>query len=249
MYVDDVEFKLRLLEVRELNFLNKWDRELLKRIVNRALRSKLRAKGYRVRGLVIITGSPIFAHELVNVWPACDVQTLVFSNGYIALAISPRHLIEATMNLWESYGTREEVLKHVRELRGVLVRSIVNSLTYRVVDVLNVSVNEPLKQLGGMSLVKLYSDYTLDPLEPVVVVNRGGVLDYYPPSLLIRIYNLQELKRMGLSREVYRRIKLSLMEWPRRASAIVKDINPLDVEGLVIEFSEEPVVSELLWER
>jgi len=246
VYVDNVEFKLKLFEVRELDFLNKWDRELFKRIVNRALKSKLRAKGYKIRGLTVIIGSPIFTHELVNVWSACDIQTLVFSNGYIALAISPRHIIEATKNLWESYGTKEEMLKYVKELRGMLVRSKVNLLTYRIVDILDVSVSEPLKQLGGVSLVKLYSNYTLDPSEPVIVVNRGGVLDYYSPSLLIRIYNLQELRKMGLSREVYRRIKLSLIEWPQRASTIIKDINPLDVEGLVIEFSEEPIVSELL---
>ncbi|RLE60362.1 MAG: hypothetical protein DRJ32_02985 [Thermoprotei archaeon] len=245
VYVGDREYTLNKLRDRRLNFNLRGDREFFKKIVDRGIRRKFRELGFRVRGYVVVYGQPIYSYEYVDVWPACEFQTIIDSDGTLSLALSPRHIIESMRSVMEDYESLEELVKRRRELVGCSVRSTVDGQVYRIVSVLDKKARDSFEELNGSSLCEFYRDYNIDPMEPAIIIERYGFRLLHAPSLLRRIYSPAELASLGVAREVMRAIKLNLLRWSDTSRNIVRMLSPIEIDGIEIRFSDQPEVLEV----
>jgi len=225
--VEGKPYSLKCVEIRDVDLNSRRDRFFLQRFIDRIIRDRLREKGYRAWRNTIFMDKVIYDHEQFDVRMNVNFQTIIYSDGFIGLSLSPRHSIRAKKSLWEVYGLR--LIENRREVRGIRVRSKHDMRMYFVKDVLDKSIDEPLDELKGFSMRDIYGEYGLDSGEPGVLVYREGLYTCIPPSLLYRIYDLHELKKLGVSRDVYRCIRRNLHEWPKIAEKIVGEINPISL--------------------
>lgn len=250
--LEEGSYALRLSEVVSFNPEKRGHREFLKRLINNAVKKRLRAAGYEVRGLTAFLKDDVSNHPLVSVRPGIEFQTTVFSDGYVALSISPRHDLTSKKSLWQELGeSREKALEQRSELVGKRVRPTYAAKTCLIADVVDAYPNTPLEELGGASLLQAYEEQGVDASavseeEPLLRVYSPAGSWFEAPSMVKRVYTLADLKQMGISKQLSKILHVPPTEWERYLSQYADLLSRLDLGFAEVELVKRFQEVELL---
>lgn len=242
--LDEKEFTLEAIGTMTLPLTDWKFRRFLEKLIGRVLRDKFRELGYYVRGANVFPEVDVLQSPLVDVKMGFEVRVSISTEGYVNLYLSPRSSIVAKRSLWEEYMDRDLMISDRRSLVGCRVRHEVNGLVGTIVNILDKSVDEPLDELRGKCITELYSERDISSEEPVIVISVRGALDYTAPSLLKRIYDLHELKRLGISKKVIKKLRRYPEEWVNSALELISSLGTIQLPTISIEFVEEPIEVE-----
>ena len=237
------KYTLKLVDVKPVDPVR--DSSFLQKLVNRLIREKLRILGFKVQGQTVYEKYSLIETGKVEVLPGFEFQTYIGSDGKPVLFLSPKHLVSSTKTLWEEYGSMEALLKAKEELLGIMVRRVIDNVTFMVEEVLPVKACEPLPD--GTIVAKFYEEQVSSD-EPVIVVSRGGAKSYAVPSILKRVYDMKALAKLGLAKEVLKKTRIRPSEWVERASKIVEELGVLEKHPVTVIFSPKPLSEVELYE-
>ncbi|RLF19963.1 MAG: hypothetical protein DRJ68_05445 [Thermoprotei archaeon] len=247
----DVSVSLRLEGVKVLDPSIPREANCLKRLLSRAVKARLRLKGFTVKGLKAFWRDPAVEDEKVEVRRGFEFSVLVFSDGEAALALSPRSEVSSKMTLWEEYGCSPDRLKaSSRRLHGRAAKRIYDGSVIRILGVEDATVGESLGQsvsvIGRYESLGLLAKVRVAEGEPTVVGLSRGVVVHEAPSALKLIYTLRDLKKMGASSKVISFLHSPPQTWLEAAKELLKAIGTVELDGETISFVEEPPEVELL---
>jgi len=234
-------YKLVSSGEKRLNFARNRDRIYVKKIMDRFIRDKFRKLGYIVKGLRAFENYSRIVSNIIEVRPGFEYQLDVLEDGYVILFLSPRYMLTSSKTLWEEYGSRGNLLRSKKELVGLKVRRVTDGSLFVIEDILESRVTEKISQLET-TVYDMYRSYgEIDVREPIVVVSRGGALEYIPPSLLKRVIDQRSLRKLGLSKSILRETRPCPEEWVKKTILLMKSINPVGVDPLEVYFLENPL--------
>lgn len=225
--------------------------DCLKRLLSRALKSKLKSRGFIVKGLKALRRYPTMEDERVEVRRGFEFSVMVFSDGQAALALSPKSEVLSKLTLWEEYeGDYEKLIRSSSELSGRVAKRVYDESAIRILKVEELKVSEA--PTGTMSVLDRYGvqgllrGYSVSIEEPTVVGLLRGEEVREAPSMLRLVYTLKELKRMNVTEKLTKFLHSPPQTWLREARDFIKSIGEVDLGGEVIGFIDEPPEVDLL---
>ncbi len=238
--VHDNRVHLTFKGTRMLNYAKREDRDFVQRLLGRSLRIKLRRRGLRVVRNVAYLANPIYEDSHVMLYEGVEFQFHIMDDGTVGLALSPRHEVTATGTLWEQYDSRNSLLANKR-LKGKLVRRLLTWETRRIKRILNLKPEDQIPGLG-VNIIELYRrEYNVEvkpahPDEPLIEL-EGAHPTYDLPSMVKRIYTMQDLKELGISKEISRLARVTARDMPDYLGKWLSMMTPIELLGFAVEFS------------
>lgn len=247
--VAGLDLELTLHGIKPLNFSSAYEANRIKRLLHRAIKIKLKSKGFIVKGLQAYWSNPVVESDKIEVRRGFEFNVIVFSDGVVALALSPKSEVSSKLTLWEESGkSYESLLKMSRELHGRAAKRLYDGAIIRILRVEPIRVHEIV---SGASVLSIYGTRgilsgQISVEEPVVVGDLKGEEVREAPSMLKLIYTLKDLKRMKVTSEVVKFLHSPPQLWLKSAKDFLKSIGHIELGRETIGFIDEPPEVELL---
>ena len=240
--IDGNRVQLTFKGVHVLNYFKREDRDFIQRLLGRSLRRKLRKKGLRVIRNVAYLINPVYKDPHVMLYEGIEFQLHILDDGTVGLALSPKHEVTATGTLLDQYGSRDSLLADKR-LKGKLVRRLLTWETRRIKRILDLKPENPIPDLG-VNIIELYKRrYNIEvtpshPDEPLIELE--GVHPIYDlASMVKRVYTMQDLKELGISKEISRLARVTARDMPDYLSKWLSRMTPIELLGFSVNFSDK----------
>jgi len=221
--------------------------DFLKRVVGREIREKLRGR-FWVHGREAYERRSVLSGPGFSIHPGFEFSVDLIWENHLAVSIQPKHRVLADRSLWELY---EEDARRLRGDVGVVGRRMHDLFSQRVVTVIRVleeRVSDKTAMLGGVSFLEMLDERLRERVsegEPLIEVVSLGEQFLTSPSLLFPVYTLEDLRRMGYSKEAQRLMQIPPEDMISMARGYVAQISPISLGSVEVHLSEEPVEVEL----